>query len=311
MCFLFCLGGIFRFLIVFWMFVAKYSKYLPQNSKFCRSLWEVIISNHLNWNSNTSPNSKFGCFEIVCVTKCNLDAGQIAKPWRSKDLKPAPNMISEIPQALQLPKRTLQLNVLDSYDTLRLATRFIGAPGGIGCRVMESEEWRGMEKSLLFFCRVWGRCPACGGHESSQIIWCSISSHQEIINEVNLRLTLILVIPKRPKADLSNILQTTSILKTTCSNLSTNLLTDGCCVGTHGRLLLVTVGQGRRSSVGSAIHAGTQCLRTCRVLEVAFCCNQSCHGDLPLDDQHVLTDGCYAVFECFWCTFIDARPLHV
>ena len=68
---------------------------------------------------------------------------------------------------------------------------------------------------------------------------------------------------------------------------------------------------GTESSVGSAIHAGTQCLRTCRVLEVAFCCNQSCHGDLPLDDQHVLTDGCYAVFECFWCTFIDARPLHV
>ena len=162
MCFLFCLGGIFRFLIVFWMFVAKYSKYLPQNSKFCRSLWEVIISNHLNWNSNTSPNSKFGCFEIVCVTKCNLDAGQIAKPWRSKDLKPAPNMISEIPQALQLPKRTLQLNVLDSYDTLRLATRFIGAPGGIGCRVMESEEWRGMEKSLLFFCRVWDVVPLVG-----------------------------------------------------------------------------------------------------------------------------------------------------
>ena len=28
-----------------------------------------------------------------------------------------------IPQALQLPKRTLQLNVLDSYDSLRLATR--------------------------------------------------------------------------------------------------------------------------------------------------------------------------------------------
>eukprot|EP00435_Cladocopium_sp_Y103_P059122 s9_g21.t1 len=30
-----------------------------------------------------------------------------------------------IPQALQLPKRTLQLNVLDSYDTLRLATRLL------------------------------------------------------------------------------------------------------------------------------------------------------------------------------------------
>lgn len=42
-------------------------------------------------------------------------------------------------------------------------------------------------------------------------------------------------------------MQTRSILETKCSILSTNLLTDGCCIGTRGRLLLVTVGQGRRA----------------------------------------------------------------
>ena len=39
-------------------------------------------------------------------------------------------MCTEIPQMLQLPKRTLQLNVLDGYDTLRLAMRLLLATVG-------------------------------------------------------------------------------------------------------------------------------------------------------------------------------------
>eukprot|EP00434_Breviolum_minutum_P022520 symbB.v1.2.019869.t2/scaffold1647.1/size107771/5 len=41
-----------------------------------------------------------------------------------------------MPQALQLPKRTLQLNVLDSYDTLRLATRLLLVTVGQGRRAV-------------------------------------------------------------------------------------------------------------------------------------------------------------------------------
>ena len=42
------------------------------------------------------------------------------------------------------------------------------------------------------------------------------------------------------------------------------------------------------SSVGSAIHAGAQCLRSCRVLEVGFCCSQSCNGSLGGGFKHLL-----------------------
>ncbi|CAL1140327.1 unnamed protein product, partial [Cladocopium goreaui] len=55
-----------------------------------------------------------------------------------------------IPQTLQLPKRTLQLNILDSYDTLRLATRLLLMT--VGHRSAKSVPWEVPSMQELSVC---------------------------------------------------------------------------------------------------------------------------------------------------------------
>ena len=113
---------------------------------------------------------------------------------------------------------------------------------------LESEKWKGMEKNC-HFCRVLGRlvclvCPSHWGHESPQIIHAQF----RVITRPSMKYacTLIFEVPKTPKTDLKNKYIQGVYWKPRVQ-YSTNLLTDGCCVGTRGRLLLVTVGHGRRA----------------------------------------------------------------
>lgn len=182
------------------MFVARYSKYFT--SKF-QILQITLGSNHLNgiWTHlrtlNLNVLNLFAWLNaILMLVKLPNHEGR--RTWNLHR--------TWLPRYLKLCScRSEHCSSMCWIAMIPCAWRQ-GSLGhrGIGCWVMESEEWKGMEKSMIFFwgsgmlSRLWGTW-IMTNHP------CSISSHQEIINEVNLRLTLILVIPKTPKTDLSNM----------------------------------------------------------------------------------------------------------